>query len=69
MANPLNIQLYYRCEECKNASDEHGRGCKVNLLTPVLLAMENKARCPWWESKYSNKQSNNQTDNDYVKDL
>lgn len=42
----LNLQLYYRCEQCKSAADIHGRNCKHGLLFPVMLMMAGKKECP-----------------------
>lgn len=43
------IQDIYRCDTCKSASDEYGRGCKHGMLFPLLLLMRNCNQCPNYE--------------------
>lgn len=43
------IQDIYRCDTCKSASDEYGRGCKHGILFPLLLLMRNCNQCPNYE--------------------
>lgn len=51
MAVTRDLQMQYSCDRCKNASDEHGRGCKINILTPALLVMKGFTKCPFYEIK------------------
>lgn len=39
------VQDIFRCDSCKSASDEFGRGCKHGLLFPLLLLMANERKC------------------------
>ena len=43
------IQDIYRCDTCKSASDEYGRGCKHGDLFPLLLVMGNFQKCDNYE--------------------
>ena len=43
------VQDIYRCETCKSASDEYGRGCKHGLLFPLFLVMTNSRKCENYE--------------------
>jgi len=45
----MNINDYY-CRSC-TYSDAYGRGCKINLMMPVMLAMMGFNRCPKLEPK------------------
>lgn len=49
MAAAGNIQIMYGCENCKEASDSHGRGCKCGLMFPVLLLLSGMTSCPNYE--------------------
>ena len=40
----FNVNEYY-CIDC-TYSDAYGRGCKINLMMPVMLAMKGFDRCP-----------------------
>lgn len=42
-------QDIYRCNTCKSASDEYGRGCKHGMLFPLLLVMGNFDKCMNYE--------------------
>jgi len=44
-----NVNEYY-CLNC-TYSDAYGRGCKINLMMPVMLAMMWFDRCPKLERK------------------
>lgn len=43
------VQDIYRCDTCKSASDEYGRGCKHGMFFPLLLAMTNSRKCEHYE--------------------
>ncbi len=43
------VQDIYRCDTCKSASDEYGRGCKHGVLFPLLLVMANSHKCENYE--------------------
>ncbi|KAA3694824.1 hypothetical protein F3F90_02565 [Bacteroides salyersiae] len=43
------VQDIYRCDICKSASDEYGRGCKHGMFFPLLLAMTNSRKCEHYE--------------------
>lgn len=43
------VQDIYRCDTCKSASDEYGRGCKHGLLFPLFLVMTNSRKCENYE--------------------
>lgn len=43
------VQDLYRCDTCKSASDEYGRGCKHGDLFPLLLIMTNSRQCENYE--------------------
>ena len=43
------VQDIYRCDTCKSASDEYGRGCKHGVLFPLLLVMANSRKCENYE--------------------
>lgn len=43
------VQDIYRCDTCKSASDEYGRGCKHGLLFPLFLVMANSHKCENYE--------------------
>lgn len=43
------VQDIYKCDTCKSASDEHGRGCKHGMLFPLLLLMTNSSKCVNYE--------------------
>ena len=45
----FNVNEYY-CFNC-TYSDAYGRGCKFNLMMPVMLAMMGFDRCPKLERK------------------
>jgi len=45
----FNVNEYY-CLNC-TYSDAYGRGCKINLMMPVMLAMMGFDRCPNLERK------------------
>ena len=45
----FNVNEYY-CFNC-TYSDAYGRGCKINLMMPVMLAMMGFDRCPKLERK------------------
>lgn len=45
----FDINGYY-CLNC-TYSDAHGRGCKINPMMPVMLAMMGFDRCPKQERK------------------
>jgi len=45
-----NIQIMFRCEDCKFA-DEYGRSCQHGALFPVLLLIAGKRSCPNFENK------------------
>ena len=45
----FNVNEYY-CLNCIY-SDAYGRGCKINLMMPVMLAMMGFDRCPKLERK------------------
>jgi len=45
----LNINDYY-CLNC-TYSDAYGRGCKINPMMPVMLAMMGFDNCPKMERK------------------
>jgi len=45
----LNVNEYY-CIKC-TYSDAYGRGCKINHIMPVMLAMMGFDRCPKLERK------------------
>jgi len=45
----FNINTYY-CRNCTH-SDAYGRGCKINLMMPVMLAMMGFDRCPKQDRK------------------
>lgn len=45
-----DIQIMYRCEDCRYA-DEYGRSCQHGLLFPILLLMAVKQTCPNFENK------------------
>lgn len=40
----FDINGYY-CLDC-TYSDAYGRGCKINLMMPAMLAMMGFSRCP-----------------------
>lgn len=39
------IQDIYRCDTCKAAKDEFGRGCRYGDLFPLLLLMTGSSKC------------------------
>lgn len=41
----VTVQDIYRCDSCKAASDEFGRGCKHGMLFPLMLIMGNFTEC------------------------
>lgn len=43
------VQDIYRCDTCKSASDEYGRGCKHGMLFPLLLVMTESSQCENYE--------------------
>lgn len=43
------VQDIYKCDTCKSASDEHGRGCKHGDLFPLYLIMTNSRQCENYE--------------------
>lgn len=43
------VQDIYKCDTCKSASDEYGRGCKYGMLFPLLLVMTNSRQCENYE--------------------
>lgn len=43
------VQDIYKCDSCKSAEDEFGRGCKHGMLFPLLLLMGNCERCMNYE--------------------
>jgi len=45
----FNINSFY-CNNCAY-SDAYGRGCKINLMMPAMLAMMGFDRCPKKEKK------------------
>ena len=45
----FNVNEYY-CRNC-TYSDARGRGCKINLMMPVMLAVMGFDRCPKLEQK------------------
>ena len=45
----FTVNEYY-CFNC-TYSDAYGRGCKINLMMPVMLAMMGFDRCPRLERK------------------
>lgn len=42
----LDINGLYDCKRCRHAEDIHGRGCGIDPMFPVLLAMGGKLECP-----------------------
>lgn len=44
-----NSTRHYRCDSCKAASDEFGRGCKHGMLFPLMLIMGNFTECMNYE--------------------
>ena len=48
------VQDIYRCDTCKSASDEYGRGCKHGLLFPLFLVMKNILKCENYEFDQEN---------------
>ena len=40
----FNVNEYY-CLDC-TYSDAYGRGCKINLMMPTILAIMGYSRCP-----------------------
>ncbi|WP_229051031.1 hypothetical protein [Phocaeicola vulgatus] len=47
--NIVTVQDIYRCDSCKAASDEFGRGCKHGMLFPLILIMGNFKKCMNYE--------------------
>ena len=45
----VTVQDIYRCDSCKAASDELGRGCKHGMLFPLMLIMGNFTECMNYE--------------------
>lgn len=45
----VKVQDIYRCDSCKAASDELGRGCKHGMLFPLMLIMGNFTECMNYE--------------------
>lgn len=45
----VTVQDIYRCDSCKAASDEFGRGCKHGMLFPLMLIMGNFTECMNYE--------------------
>ena len=45
----VTVQDIYRCDSCKAASDELGRGCKNGMLFPLMLIMGNFTECMNYE--------------------
>jgi hypothetical protein len=45
----VTVQDIYRCDSCKAASDEFGRGCKHGMLFPLILIMGNFKKCMNYE--------------------
>lgn len=43
------IQDIYRCDTCKAAKDEFGRGCRYGDLFPLLLLMTGSSKCENYE--------------------
>lgn len=43
------VQDIYRCDTCKSATDEYGRGCKHGMLFPLLLLMSEQTKCVNYE--------------------
>ena len=43
------VQDIYRCDICKSASDEYGRGCKHGMFFTLLLAMTKSRKCEHYE--------------------
>lgn len=43
------VQDIYRCDTCKSASDEYGRGCKHGMLFPLALLMAEQNKCMNYE--------------------
>lgn len=43
------LTIKHRCEDCAQAANEYGLGCKVNLLTPVILLTTGHETCPFFE--------------------
>ena len=43
------VQDIYRCDSCKSASDEYGRGCKYGMLFPLALLMAEQTKCENYE--------------------
>lgn len=43
------IQDIYRCDTCKAAKDEFGRGCGYGDLFPLLLLMTGSSKCGNYE--------------------
>lgn len=37
------------CENCAQTANEYGLGCKVNLLTPVILLTTGHETCPFFQ--------------------
>lgn len=44
------VQNIYKCDTCKSASDEYGRGCKHGMLFPLALLMAEQNKCMNYES-------------------
>lgn len=43
------VQDIYRCDTCKAAKDEFGRGCRYGDLFPLLLLMSGNSNCENYE--------------------
>lgn len=43
------VQDIYRCDTCKSALDEYGRGCKHGLLFPLALLITEQTKCVNYE--------------------
>lgn len=43
------VQDIYKCDTCKSASDERGRGCKYGMLFPLALLMAEQNKCMNYE--------------------
>lgn len=43
------VQDIYRCDTCKSALDEYGRGCKHGLSFPLALLITEQTKCANYE--------------------